>query len=203
MPDRIAFFDFDGTLTTSDSLLKFIRFSKGSFRFYLGFIINSPWLIAYRLKLISNQKAKERILTWFFGKRPLDSFQQQCDRFCAAILPYLLRPKGLKEIERLQKNGFSVVVVSASPVNWIEGWARPLGIEVLATRLEMAHTPAPAPSRLTGRISGLNCHGQEKVRRIKEAYPLDQYQDIYAYGDTGGDRPMLALATHSFYKPFR
>ena len=54
-----------------------------------------------------------------------------------------------------------------------------------------------------GRCDGDNCHGQEKVRRIKEAYPLDQYREIYAYGDTGGDRPMLGLATHSFYKPFR
>jgi phosphatidylglycerophosphatase C len=234
MPDRIAFFDFDGTLTTSDTLLKFIRFSKGNFRFCLGFILNSPWLIAYRLKLISNQKAKERILTWFFRKYPLASFQQQCDEFCATTLPYLLRPKGLKEIDRLQKKGFTVAIISASPVNWIDGWARPLGIEVLATRLETTlppasqplnapansnygefatikpnpqnttpHTPPPAPPRLTGRISGLNCHGQEKVRRIKESFPLDQYQEIYAYGDTSGDKPMLDLATHRFYKPFR
>ena len=44
---------------------------------------------------------------------------------------------------------------------------------------------------------------EEKVIRIQEEYNLSDYQEIYVYGDSPGDKPMLGLATKSFYKPFR
>jgi len=197
---RIAFFDFDGTVTTKDTLLEFIRFSKGSIPFAIGFALNSPWLVAYRLKLISNQAAKERILAWFFRNMPLAQFQEICDRFAAEAIPGLLRPKALREISDLQEKGFSIVIVSASPENWIRGWAENIRAELLATRLE---TLPETDARLTGRILGHNCHGNEKVRRIGEAFNLDAYTEIYAYGDSSGDKPMLKLAHHSFFRPFR
>ena len=203
---RIAFFDFDGTVTTKDTLLEFIKFSRGTLPFYIGFGLNSPWLIAYRLKLISNQAAKERILAWFFRNTPLSEFQEICDRFAAKEVPALLRPKALKEIADLQDKGFSIVIVSASPENWIRGWAENINASLLATKLQTQPgkgQQSAAELRLTGRILGHNCHGNEKVRRIGEAFNLDTYNEIHAYGDSSGDKPMLALAHHSFYRPFR
>jgi HAD superfamily hydrolase (TIGR01490 family) len=200
---RIAFFDFDGTVTTKDTLLEFIRFSKGKLPFYLGFALNSPWLVAYRLKLISNQAAKERILSWFFRNTPLAEFQETCDRFATREIPGLLRPKALREISELQDKGFSIVIVSASPENWIRKWAESINAGLIATKLETRPGKPAEDTRLTGRILGNNCHGKEKVRRIGETFQLDAYNEIYAYGDSSGDKPMLALAHHSFYRPFR
>lgn len=208
MRQKIAFFDFDGTITTKDTLLEFIKHSKGTARFYLGFILTSPWLIAYKIKLISNQTAKEKVLRFFFKHTPLDRFERQCESFSRDILPTLIRPKALKEIAKLKEAGASVVIVSASPENWIRAWTKIIDASLLATRLETAPAPpnpgtSNAPPRLTGKIVEKNCHGEEKVRRIKEAYILEDYHEIYTYGDTGGDRPMLKLGTASFYKPFR
>lgn len=202
---RIAFFDFDGTITTKDTLLEFIRFSKGKIPFYIGFVLNSPWLMAYRVGLISNQAAKERILAWFFRKTPLTHFQDTCDRFATAVVPGLIRPKALREIGILQEKGFSIVIVSASPENWIHKWAENIRAGLLATRLETqpGNGKQDKEARLTGRILGKNCHGIEKVRRIGENFKLDTYNEIYAYGDSSGDKPMLSLAHHSFYQPFR
>jgi phosphatidylglycerophosphatase C len=197
MQQPIAFFDFDGTITTKDTLLEFIRFSKGSSYYRFGFLLNSPWLIAYKLKLISNQRAKERILTFFFGRCPIDTFAAHCDKFSAEILPVLIRPHALDEIARLRAAGVSVVIVSASPENWIRTWSLSQEAELLATRLEVSG------DRLTGKIEGANCYGKEKVRRIEAAYQLKEYPKIYAYGDTKGDIPMLSLADIRFYKPFR
>ena len=45
MSKKIAFFDFDGTITTDDSLLKFIRFVVGDRRFLLGLVVLSPMLV--------------------------------------------------------------------------------------------------------------------------------------------------------------
>lgn len=196
MPRRIAFFDFDGTITTKDTLLEFVRHHKGSFRLYLGFLLTSPWMVAYKLKLISNQKAKEKFLSFFFHNYPLAKFHELCASFAKEAIPQLIRPKALEEITRLQQAGAEVVIVSASPENWIRPWSDRTGLQLLSTRLVVKD------EKLTGKIMGRNCHGEEKVRRIKEAFTLSDYDEVYAYGDTRGDLPMLRMANISFYKPF-
>ena len=209
MNRRIAFFDFDGTITTKDTLLEFIKFSKGPAYFWLGFLLTSPWMLAWKLKLISNQQAKEKVLAFFFRKTPLSRFQEQCEQFSGNILPGLIRPKALHEIALLQEKEATVVIVSASPENWIRGWASQVQAELIATKLQTIPPPkgpADTPADeylLTGKIEGANCHGREKVRRIEQAYTLADYTEIYAYGDSGGDKPMLQLGTVSFFRPFR
>ena len=202
MNRRIAFFDFDGTITTKDTLLEFIRYSKGGSRYALGFLLNSPWLIAMKLKIISNQAAKQRILTFFFGKQTLTSFEKQCTNFANEILPGLIRPKALAEIQRLRDANADIVIVSASPENWIRPWSDNSGLQLIATRLSV-FTDKKGESRLTGAIEGANCYGEEKVNRIQQRFALPDYTEIYTYGDTSGDKPMLRLGTASFYKPFR
>ncbi|MET0463712.1 MAG: HAD family hydrolase [Chitinophagaceae bacterium] len=197
MSKGIAFFDFDGTITTKDTLLEFIKYAKGHLPFYAGFALNSPYLVAYKLKLIPNQLAKEKVLAHFFRNMPLVQFQEICDAFAKNALPAYLRPGALKEISDLQQKGIQVVIVSASPENWIKNWATSVNASLIATKLQIEG------NRLTGRIEGNNCYGEEKVRRIQASYILADYDDVYAYGDTSGDKPMLSLAKHSSYRPFR
>ena len=194
---QIAFFDFDGTITTKDSFLEFIKYQKGTFRFYAGFLLNSPFLVAYKIGIISNQYAKERVMRFFFGKMQTEKFQLACDEFSDNMIPSLMRPKALLEIKKLQEAGVEVVIVSASAENWLHNWCATHGVSLLATRLQHSN------GKITGKIEGLNCHGEEKVRRVHEAYDLSEYSRIYCYGDTKGDKPLLGLATFSFYKPFR
>ena len=197
MKRRIAFFDFDGTITTKDTLLEIIRYQKGDFRFYLGFLLNLPYILAWKAGLIPNYVAKQKVVQFFFSKMPVAEFQRQCDAFATHVLPGLLRPKALEEIKRLQDAGAEIVIVSASPGNWSDTWRKRIGMASLATRLDIRN------DRITGRFDGKNCHGKEKVTRIKDAYDLSSYDEIYCYGDSRGDRPMLALGTIAFYKPFR
>jgi len=194
---NIALFDFDGTLTTKDTLLEFIKFSRGTNRFWTGFLLNSPYLVAYKLKLISNQTAKEKVLRFFFNQMPLNEFEAHCQRFASQVIPQLIRPRALDEIKKLQENDTKVIIVSASPENWVHKWSDAMGIQTIATRLTVQQ------GKLTGKIEGHNCHGKEKVRRIQENFKLANYDEIYAYGDSSGDKPMLAIATYSFMKPFR
>lgn len=199
MNGRIAFFDFDGTITTKDTLLEFLKFVRGRTGFYKGFLLNSPYLLAYKIKLITNQAAKEKVLRYFLGGMPVQQFEELCQNFSDNILPELIRPAAMEEIRTLKNQGYRLVLVSASPENWIRPWAGKTGFEVIATRL------IAQENRIQGVIEGKNCHGNEKVNRIKEVIALDQYSDIRAYGDSGGDTAMLALAGvgKSFYKPFR
>jgi HAD superfamily phosphoserine phosphatase-like hydrolase len=177
--------------------MEIIKYQKGIFWFYTGFVLNSPFLILFKMGLISNQRAKERMLTFFFRKMPLEKFQQGCDDFACTMIPLLVRPKALLEIRKLKAAGAEVVIVSASAENWIQKWSDSLQLSLVASRLEHKN------GLLTGKISGLNCNGDEKARRIREIYNLDEYSTIYGYGDTKGDVPMLGLASLSFYEPFR
>ena len=197
MNKAIAFFDFDGTITEKDSLLEFIRYVKGDAAFYFGFFIHSPVLILYKLQIISNHSAKEMMLRYFFGKMDVEIFRKHCDDFTNKKLPQLIRPKAMHEMKKMQESGASVVVVSASPENWLRSWCTANGAECIATRLVITD------NKITGKIEGRNCHGREKVNRIRSAFNLDQFSSVYAYGDSPGDRHMLSLATIRFYKPFR
>ena len=194
---KIAFFDFDGTITKKDTLLEFIKFSKGSFLFYLGFLLNAHYMVAFKAKIISNKKSIERILQFFFKNVPENTFNALCTDFSESSLPQLIRPKAIDKINELKQKGFLVVIVSASPENWIYSWTNKMDVELIASKLEVNN------GKLTGNICGNNCHGDEKVRRILENYQLSEFDEILAFGDTNGDRPMLKLAHNQFYKPFR
>ena len=167
MKKGIAFFDFDGTITTRDTLLEFIKFAKGSLSFYLGFLYNIFYLLAFKIKLISNQSAKEKILTYFFKGTDAKKFEVLTRDFTSSVLPSLIRPGAVEEIKRLQKENFVVVIVSASPENWICHWCKENNLILIASKLEIID------GSITGKISGKNCHGQEKVRRILESYTID------------------------------
>lgn len=194
---EIAFFDFDGTITKKDTLLEFIKFSKGRTAFSFGFLLNLPYLVAFKLKIITNHKAKEKVLSYFFKDTPLASFQKDCEDFTSHILPGLIRPKALHEISKLRHAGVKIVIVTASPEYWIRKWADSIGAALISTQLEVID------GKLSGKILGNNCHGNEKVRLISGQYQLSDFTNIYAYGDSKGDLPMLQLANQSFYKPFR
>ncbi len=124
-------------------------------------------------------------------------FNDICNQFTKERLPALIRPQALKEINEHKQNHTKLVVISASPVNWVSPWCKQLNIDCIATRLEVKD------ERITGKISGRNCSGEEKVSCIKANYNLADFSKIYAYGDTSGDLPMLALSTHKFYRPFK
>jgi phosphatidylglycerophosphatase C len=54
---------------------------------------------------------------------------------------------------------------------------------------------------VTGAFAGANCRGPEKVRRLREAFGDDVRLEA-AYGDTDGDKEMLALAEEQGMKVF-
>jgi phosphatidylglycerophosphatase C len=193
---KLVLFDFDGTITTKDTLLEFIRYYHGSFRFLLGFAILSPIIILHLLRVIPNWRAKELVLIWFFKNERLDHFNKICKSFSIEKIPALLRPQALIAIQQHQKNNEEITVISASAENWVKPWCDTLNLNCIATRLEVVN------DKLTGRILDKNCYGEEKVVRLKKHYDPTLFS-ITAYGDSAGDHQMLALADEQFYKPFR
>ena len=66
-----------------------------------------------------------------------------------------------------------------------------------------AKVEVDAAGCLTGRFSTPNCYGPEKVRRIEAVWPHREQYDVSAFGDSRGDKEMLAYADQAYFKPFR
>ncbi|WPV64982.1 HAD family hydrolase [Chitinophaga sp. LS1] len=196
MKPSIAFFDFDGTITTKDTLFEIIRFHKGSAVLNIGMALLSPALVAFKMNLISTQRMKEMVFRFFFGGTQIDTFRDKCAAFCAEKLPELVKENALQAIRQHLLQGHQVAVVTASAEEWVEPWCSSLGIVCIGTRLEVRN------ALITGKIQGLNCNGPEKVERIKQTFDLNGYDDIYAYGDTNGDKPMLEMAKYGYFRKF-
>ena len=165
--------------------------------FIPGFFGMVHWLLALKLKIIPNDLVKQKILAFFFAGTSEESFQKKCDLFSEKRLPELIRPGAMEEISRLKTLGFDIVVISASAGNWIRNWSDSHALKLISSKLEVKN------GMITGKLDGKNCYGEQKVICILERWNLKEYEEIYAYGDSSGDRPMLALATKSFYRPFR
>ncbi len=192
----IAFFDFDGTITRKDSLIEFIKYAKGNYEFYRGLFEISPILLQYKLRLVSNHEAKERLISHFFKGCDILTFQKISHRFALEELDKIIRPRALEKIRWHQEKGDKVLIVTASLEDWIKEWCKREGIELIGTKLEIED------EKITGNFATANCYGQEKVKRILELYDLDDYEIIYAYGDSKGDKELLEQATESFYRHF-
>lgn len=197
MSNQLALFDFDGTLTKKDTFLEFIKYIHGFSGFLWGFSIHAPYLLAMKLKLYPNWKAKEKILTYFFKELEKETLNEKAILFCEHKLPKLMRKSGIEQLEKHINNGDKTYIVSASAALWIAPWCEKYGISLISTELEVNG------SHFTGKIAGKNCYGIEKVNRIKALEDLGKYEHIFAYGDSSGDKEMLAIADKPHYKYFK
>ena len=196
LPILVAF-DFDGTLTTRDSLIPFVKMTVGLLRFWWGIVILSPVLIKYFLRLIPNWQAKEAFFTHYLSNLTEEQLTKLGNNFAEQNISTLLRPEALQRLRWHQNQGHKVVLVSASLEAYLVPWGKKMGFDhVIGTKIESQS------GIITGKIQGKNCYGQEKVDRLRAMIgDLDNYS-IYAYGDSKGDKELLSLANYSYYKTF-
>lgn len=190
----VAVFDFDGTLTRKDTLIVFLRYVLGPRRFLYVLLKCSPWLLAYKLKLCSNWKAKQRLFSMCFKGMEYTRFVEYGISFAAAY-PDLLQGYAMGALEKHLADGDDIYVVTAS----MEEWVRPLLAKYPSLRY-IATIPECAEGRLTGRFASPNCYGEEKVRRLIQCEPLREEYELFMYGDSAGDKALLEIADKSYYR---
>ncbi len=201
----IAAFDFDGTLTRSDTLMPFLLRGLGWPRFLLALLKCSPWLAAYALRLIPNHVAKQKLMLATLKNKTTAQMDDWTSRWLDQSFPGQLQSWPMARLAEHQQAGHCCVLVSASLDIYLKRVAQQLGFDAL-----LCTEMAVVDGQLTGLMQTPNCHGEQKVLRLKawmaERFGADADAEIvYAYGDTSGDKPMLHLAEHAFYrgKPWR
>lgn len=195
MSRELALFDFDGTLTTRDTMFVFLRHVVGPVRLLLALALLSPVLVGMKLGLVDNARAKDLLLRLLLGGRSRSDLEAAARSFVPLVEP-LIRPEGRARLGWHRAQGHEVRIVSASLDLWVAPWAAAQGVGVLAT-------PAGWRGERFVGLGGPNCNGDEKVRRVDAELDRGAFDAVHAYGDTGGDRAMLAIAHHAHFKPFR
>jgi phosphatidylglycerophosphatase C len=189
---RVAAFDFDGTITHGDCLGPFLATVVGTRRLRLALARRSPVLAATFVGLADRDAEKERLLATLLRGHAAVDVAAAGERFAAELAR--TRPFRTEMVERIawhRAEGHAVVVVSASLDVYLDPLAPELGVDhVIATRLAVDER-----GRLTGRLDGPNVRGPEKARRLQE-WLGDERAEIWAYGNSAGDRELLALADH-------
>jgi phosphatidylglycerophosphatase C len=186
----VAAFDLDGTLTRRDTLLPFLLRACGPTATYRAVLGVSLLLVGALAGGERRDVAKEALLVRLLAGWPLESLAAVAEAFADEVMTSgHLRPEMLERAQEHRRSGHELVIVSASPELYVAPIGRRLGFDaVLGTRLE-----TDAEGRLTGRLQGPNCRGPEKVVRLRQ-WLDDESAEVWAYGDSRGDREMLALA---------
>lgn len=192
----IVAFDFDGTLTIRDSFTEFLRWRAGPGGWALGLVKLAPALATY-VRDRDRGRIKAASVREFLKGVPRAQLEQDADAFAGQVWPGFMRYDALACWNEWGKKGAYRVIVTASPETTVAPFARRLGAEaLLGTPLVF-----DGDGRVTGAFSSPNCRGEEKARRLRAVYGPD-VRLAAAYGDTGGDTEMLAMADEPGYRVF-
>ena len=145
----------------------------------------SPLIILMLLHLYPNWKCKEKVFSYFFKGMPYKKFKELGEDFGNKFRNIIIRPSMKERLQWHLGQGHKVYVISASIEEWVIPFCQTFGnITVLATKVK---------PDLSG-FASKNCYGQEKVNRLLEMEPERNTYTLYAYGDSRGDKEMLAFS---------
>jgi phosphatidylglycerophosphatase C len=194
--NHVAAFDVDGTLTTRDCVVPFLQMLAGRRRLAAG-ILSQPRALAAAGFHRDRDRMKAVAVRAAFRGRDIQQVSALGAQFASTIHANWLRPDTPQRLAWHQQQGHAVVLVSASLGSYLRPLGQLLGVDgVLCTDAQVA-----ADGRYSGALAGDNCRGPEKVRLLRlwlEEHQL-QHAELWAYGDSNGDRQLLSAARHNFY----
>jgi phosphatidylglycerophosphatase C len=185
----IAAFDFDKTISTRDNVVPFLRAVVGRARLNRALLAISPRLVLAALDDERRDAAKVALVRQTLTGYDAARVSAVAAEFAEEVVARHLRPDVVERVAWHRNQGHELVIVSASFTSYLDQIAARLGVAVvLATELAVGDD-----GRLTGELVRPNVRGAEKVRRLDEWIGTGP-AFVWAYGDSSGDRDLLARA---------
>lgn len=193
---NFAYFDFDGTLTKYDTFFIFILYTCGISKVLWHSIHLIYILLLKCFKLISNQQAKQRVLTLMLKGKPKKWLESKSKRFVQTKLTKHIQPNIYNLLLKHIKQDDAVFIISANLDIFLIEWAKLHNVTALiATNLEFKD------GVFTGNLASNNCFGIEKLNRLQIFIQANNInvQYSYAYGNSKGDYELLNHAHEGFF----
>lgn len=196
MNKNLYLFDFDGTIIKKDSFIDFFVFQFGKWFLLKKIILHLFPIISLYFK--KDKVELKKFLTFLLLKgKDKSDLDKMAKRYCEERKHLIIYKSAEEKISEVKKDAANdIYIVSASLDLWLIHFAEYFGVGLICTELDFQE------NQYVG-FKTKNCRGPEKVVRIRKEISLDNYQNIYAYGDSSGDKEMFELANEYFYKPFR
>lgn len=194
MDNRLYVFDFDGTLTNKDTLFDFLQISFPE-SYKSTFIRFIPLFLLTKFKLANTEKVKQKFISYFLKGKTKEEINILAENYFNKRKDTLIRPKALEYLKNINDTP-NKYIVTASLDLWVQPFADYFGLRLISTKAEFLN------NCFTGKFSTANCNNKEKVKRIVNEIQLSQFKEIYAFGDTKGDKYMLKLSTNPHFKYF-
>ena len=186
----MAAFDVDGTITVRDCVVPFLR-NVGGWAGIARSLAGRPAATLRGGWQRDRDWIKEIVVGGVLGGRLVDEVTALGSQFANRVVDSWLRADVVRRLRWHQRHDHRVVLVSASLDCYLNDVGRHLGVDgVVCTR------PAHAGGQYTGTLDGPNCRAEEKVRRL-DAWLGEQElggAEVWAYGDSAGDRALLERA---------
>lgn len=175
---KIKAYDFDGTIYDGDSSIDFYKFCLKRKKGICKYWIKQLWFFGlYILGIKTKTGMKE---TFFCFLKDFDNQEKLIEEFWEKH--YLKIKKWY-----LEKDHSNDIIISASPK---------FLLKIPYEKLKAKDLIASEVDIKTGRFLEENCHGKEKVKKIKEKYPNVIIEEMYT--DSSADLPMVEIALKSF-----
>ena len=182
-----AVFDFDGTICPGDSAAPFALYLLHRRPLnLLKLPLLGGYLAGYLAGQVSKKTMKQKMLELLAGL-PEQKGRELCANFWKEHLRPRLFARALERLKWHRQSGHLLILATASVDVYMEFAARELGFDHLVAT---ATGPGWPP-----RITGENCWGREKVRRIERLPEYDQtdWSRSFAYSDHVSDAPLFEL----------
>lgn len=128
----------------------------------------------------------------------MEEVQKLGKHFAEGPLKTCLKPQALERLHWHKNEGHTTVLISANLSFYLVPWGQSQGFShIIASELAVDNQ-----QRVTGKLSGPNCYGQEKVVRLQKLLGPKSNYILYAYGDSPGDKELLELADFPFFRTF-
>lgn len=171
-------YDFDKTIFHKDTTFEFYRWSLKRWPKMARHWPATAWAALKMALGLCDKTAFKQVLFRFL--RDVPDVQTQLECFWDENMPLIHR--WYREAHRADD-----VVITASPVDFVRPACRRLGIDhVLGSPVDIK----------SGRYSGRNCDGAEKVRVFESAYPGAAVESFYS--DSLHDTPMVRRAERAY-----
>jgi len=195
----LALFDFDSTITDKDMFSAFLHYAVSGPRKWLGQVVILPFYTLYKTGVLPAKRMRPIACFIAFAGRRTQEVETLGAQFAQEVIVKHIRLEAQAKLDWHQTRGDTIVVVSASLNAYLIPWCNTHGYQLLCSELLSEN------KRLSGFYQSGDCSLERKVERIKAAYCVNQYETIYAYGDTREDIPMLKLADHATmnWQPWR
>ena len=195
--EKLAIFDIDYTITRKESLMEFFKYIVSKDIKNIKFLPRALYSgLMYGIKVYDERKVKECFLKFIENIDEVE-LANLTKAFYDERLSKILYKDAVEMIKKLKKEGYMVILISASPEFYIKEFYAIKEVDlIIGTKF------AFEGGKFIRKMDGNNFKGEEKVRRLNEVLKEKNikvdFKNSYMFSDSLSDKPLLDLVGNPY-----